>query len=270
MVTYDARPSPFTNLTQTLDWEYLFSAANIDDGIDNTQGGSMAPSLDTGGRNAVIAAGNAIIKGQLWRCDASVSTPIPGASAQNRIDRLVLQYNRGATTSPTVIQPLVVTGTPGSSPTEPPLTQTPGGIWQIPICSWTSASSGALSGLADERQIIQDSWHTLALPGSPSGLSGSARYKMVQYHMVLWDFNITWATPSGQTWQFPTPPQPYWASVPGGQSRIYPFTGNGVLNVGSNSNFPRIYYSALGVIQLITPANMDNGTGSLTVMVPTD
>jgi hypothetical protein len=93
-----------------------------------------------------------VIKGQLWRADASVSTPIPAASAQNRLDILALQLNRGATSSPGVVQPVVITGTPSGSPTLPPLTQTTTGLFQIPICNWTSASSGSLTGLVDQRQ----------------------------------------------------------------------------------------------------------------------
>lgn len=269
MTTYDARPSAYTQLTLTSEWEYLFSAAGIADGIDNTQGGSMTPSLDTGGRNAVIAAGNAIIKGQLWRCDAPVSVPIPAASSQNRIDRLVLQYNRGATTSPTVIQPIVVTGTPGSSPSEPPLTQTPGGIWQMPVSTWTSTSAGAITTLADERQIVQDSWHTLTIPSSPTGLSGAARYKMVGYRLCLYDFNIAWNTPVGQTWNFPTPPQPYWVSIPGSLPRLYNMVGNGNLSA-TPSTSPRWFFGAAGAIQLLTPGNMNTGQGTLTVAIPLD
>jgi hypothetical protein len=141
----------------------------------------MTPSLDTGGRNAVIQSGNCIIKGQLWRCDAAVSTPIPVASGQNRIDRLVIQYNRSATTSPTVIQPIVITGTPGSSPSEPPIVQTPTGLFQIPVCSWTSASSGALTGLVDERIFTLDTWHTIPLD---SGWTNWASYAPAQYRMI--------------------------------------------------------------------------------------
>jgi hypothetical protein len=153
MVVYDARPSAFTQLTTTGEWENFFSAVGIVSGIDFTTGSAMAPSLDTPGRNAVIADGNALIKGQLWRCDAPASTPIPAASAQNRIDRLVLRLTRGATTSPTVVQPVVITGTPSGSPVEPPLVQTPTGIWDLPISSWISTSAGGLTTLNDERQF---------------------------------------------------------------------------------------------------------------------
>jgi|SRR5215472_158183 len=161
MTTFDARPSAFTQLSSTSDWEALFSAAGVQDGIDGSQASAMTPSLDTGGRNAVIQAGNALIRGQLWRCDAAVSTSIPAASAQNRIDRLVLRLNRVASTSPTVVQPVVITGTPSGSPSEPPLTQTPTGIYDIPISSWTSTSAGALTSLVDERQFCIDVWHDM-------------------------------------------------------------------------------------------------------------
>jgi hypothetical protein len=161
MVTYDARPSAFTQLTTTADWEALLSGLGFTAGIDASVGSAMNPSLDTGGRNAVIADGNALIKGQLWRCDAPVSTSIPAASAQNRIDRLVLRYTRGASTSPTVVAPAVVTGTPSGSPVIPSLTQTPSGIWEYPVCHWTSTSAGALQSLVDDRRLINDQWHDM-------------------------------------------------------------------------------------------------------------
>ena len=151
MVVYDARPSAFMQLSSTADWETFMTCANVDDGLNDPT--SFVPSLDGSGRNAVISAGSALIRGQLWRCDAPVSTPIPAASAQNRIDRLVLRLNRGATTSPTVVQPTVITGTPGSTPAEPPIVQTPTGLWDLPVSSWTSTSAGALSNLVDERQL---------------------------------------------------------------------------------------------------------------------
>ena len=145
MVTYDARPSAFTQLTTTGEWEYILSALGTRS--RRVEGSAMNPSLDTGGRNAVIADGIAVIKGQLWRCDAPVSTPVPAASAQNRIDRLVLRLTRGASSSPTVVVPTVITGTPSGTPVEPPLTQTPTGIYDIPVFSWTSTSAGAITTL---------------------------------------------------------------------------------------------------------------------------
>ena len=161
MVIYDARPSAFTQLSLVSDWEAYSSLVGIAAAIDGSVGSAMVPSLDTGGRNAVLADGNILIKGQLWRCDAPVSVPIPSASAQNRIDRLVIRLTRGATTSATVVAPAVVTGTPAGSPTIPALTQTATGIWEYPVSHWTSTSAGALTGLIDDRRLTDDSWHDM-------------------------------------------------------------------------------------------------------------
>lgn len=161
MTTYDARPSSFTQLTTTSEWEYILSAMGCLNGIDASIGSAMVPSLDTAGRNAVIADGNCVLRGQLWRCDAPVSTPVPAASAQNRIDRLAIRLTRGASTSPTVVAPFVITGTPAGTPTPPPYVNTPTGIWDIPVCRWTSTSAGAINTLVDERVPINDPWHDM-------------------------------------------------------------------------------------------------------------
>ncbi len=210
MVTYDARPSAFTQLTATADWESLMAAAGVRDGVDQTS--SLVPTLDTSGRNAVIAAGNCVIKGMLWRCDAPVNTAIPAASASNRIDRLVLRMNRGASTSPTVIQPVVITGTPSGSPTEPPLVQTPSGIWDIPISSWTSASNGTLTGLLDERQYtgtVRDNWHDMRIGNLGNGWVGTiGGWHPPQYRFAD---DYKWVEITGF---IQNPSQGIWTSVP--------------------------------------------------------
>jgi hypothetical protein len=182
MAIYDARPSTFTQLTTTSDWEAVISALGMASGVDvSVSGGHLIPTLDTGGRNAVIADGNILIRGMLWRCDAPVSTPIPAASAQNRIDRLVIRLTRTAVNSATVVQPAVVTGTPSGSPVIPALTQTPTGIWEFPISHWTSTSAGAITGLVDDRLIINDIFHNVTGDAGWSAVSGysALRYKMV-------------------------------------------------------------------------------------------
>lgn len=190
MVIYDARPSSFTQLSTTSEWEFFHSVLGGKDGVDGPS--AFTASFDVPGRNIVVAAGNAVIKGQLWRADASFSTAIPAASAQNRIDRLVLRLNRGATTAPTVIVPTVITGTPSGSPVLPALTRTPTGLWDMPICFWTSASSGALSGLTDNREtIINDTWHSINAPGP---FTGGVNYRMTPDRQVLLGGQIQLAT----------------------------------------------------------------------------
>src|SRR4051794_35866695 len=122
MVIYDARPSSFTQLSTTSEWEFFHSVLGGKDAVDGP--GAFTASFDVPGRNIVAAAGNAVLKGQLWRADASFSTAIPAASAQNRIDRLVLRLTRAASTAPTVVAPVIIQGTPSGSPVLPVLQRT--------------------------------------------------------------------------------------------------------------------------------------------------
>lgn len=154
MAVKDARPSPFTQLTTQADWEGLISALGLQDGINDTVGGpGLQPGLDTVGRNATMGAGAAVIKGQLWSCDTTQLVSIPAPSGLNRIDRLVLRYDRAAASSAAVVAPALIAGTPASGPVEPSLTRTTSGAYDIPIASWLSASSGALTSFVDERQF---------------------------------------------------------------------------------------------------------------------
>jgi hypothetical protein len=176
VVVFDARPSAFTQLSTVADWEALWSASG---GVSSVDGpAACTTTFDVPGRNIVMAAGNAVVKGQLWRADAPVSTAIPAASAQDRIDRLVLRFNRGATSAPGVVVPTVIAGTPSGSPTLPPLVRTPTGLWDFPICFWTSQSTGGLANLIDNReQITNDPWHMVNLPGGWG--SGQLGYRML-------------------------------------------------------------------------------------------
>jgi hypothetical protein len=161
------------------------SSAGIADGIDGPN--SFVPSLDTGGRNAVISAGQGLIKGQLWRADAPVSTPIPAASAQNRLDILALQLNRGATSSPAVVAPVVITGTPSGTPTLPLLTQTPTGIYQIPISNWLATSAGGLTTLVDQRQYSGRSIVMMTSAWHPSPVSPCLGFETDTGFLWRWD-----------------------------------------------------------------------------------
>ena len=106
-----------------------------------------------------------------------MSTPVPAASAQNRIDRLVLRLTRGASSSSTVVAPLIITGTPSASPVLPGIQQTPTGVWDLPVSHWTSTSAGAITTLVDDRRLTKDSWHDMrplsasfvgTVPGNPA------------------------------------------------------------------------------------------------------
>src|SRR5215469_2493740 len=153
MTQYPARPSAFTQLTTTDDWERFVSCAGTWDGVDGT--GSLSPGLDNVNRGVVIQPGTCMIKGQLWRCDAAVTIPYLATPSQDRIDMLVMRLTRQASTAATVVTPTLLQG-PTASPAVPPaLTQqaTPG-IWDIPVCQLTMHANGNVDTLIDVRQLV--------------------------------------------------------------------------------------------------------------------
>lgn len=202
MAVQNARPSPFVQLTSDADWEAIFVSMGVGDGVVADPSTSLAPSLDTSGRNIVIAPGSALIKGKLWSCDASVSTPIPAASAQNRIDRLVLRLARTASTAATFVQPVLIQGTASGTPVEPTFSQTTTGNWDIPIAHWTSASSGSLTGLVDERVFTGKTMLSGLSTQRPTWLTRpTLMYETDTNNLVVWN-GSSWVSvlPKADPW----------------------------------------------------------------------
>jgi hypothetical protein len=108
----------------------------------------------------------------------------------------VIQLNRAASSSPTVVQPVVITGTPSGTPTLPPLTQTPTGLFQIPVSYWTSASAGSLSGLVDQRQFAGRSVVSMFSTNHPSPPNPCLGIEVDTGHLLVWN---------GTTWSFAGP-----------------------------------------------------------------
>lgn len=194
MTVTNGRPSPFLQLSSDADWEGIIAGIGDGDGVIMNPITSLAPSLDGAGRNAVMAAGSCIVKGKLWSCDAPDSTAIPAASGQNRIDRLVIRLNRTAGTATSFLQPVVISGTPSGSPVIPNITQTTTGFWDLPIAHWTSASSGALTGLVDERFDTSKGMHSGPAANMPMWfVRPSLYYQTDTRQLWLWD---------GSAWNF--------------------------------------------------------------------
>lgn len=150
MAIIDPYPAPGNPLQTLNQFERMFARFQWS-GIDGTPGGvGMQASLDTSNRAIVIAAGAATTRGVRWEADAPVSTPVPAADAQDRIDRLVLRLDRTKPTPQEYVFLKVLTGTPGAN-TPPSVTRTDDGIFDDYICQWRSSASGALSNLLDER-----------------------------------------------------------------------------------------------------------------------
>ena len=190
-MTDAAFPVPgILSMTTAAQWEDVFTG--LGSGVIPGNGSGLAGSLDTSGRNAVIGTGAAIIQAYCKPVSAPTSTPIAAPSAQNRIDRLVLRLDRSQTLPANWIVPAVITGAPGSAPSEPPLTQTTAGKWELPVCSWVSASSGALTGLKDERYFS-----AMVLAGV-----STARPSMPGPGLFYESDTGRWVTWTGTAWQY--------------------------------------------------------------------
>jgi hypothetical protein len=77
-----------------------------------------------------------------------------------------VRLDRGAASAADYIKPVVLTGTSGST-TPPTLTNaiTPTGLWDIPVCRWTSTGAGGLTGLVDERYYLWGGFTSAARTG---------------------------------------------------------------------------------------------------------
>ncbi|MFV2172349.1 hypothetical protein ACFHW2_11795 [Actinomadura sp. LOL_016] len=128
----DAFPTAVTQLTTMAQWEAFFTGFSAD-GVIPGVGLEMAPYFDASTRTAGVAPGAAQIRGFRVEGPTHTSQPIPDAAAQNRIDRFVLRLNRAAATAAEWITPVVLTGTPGSAPIPPALTQSLSGLFDIPM-----------------------------------------------------------------------------------------------------------------------------------------
>jgi hypothetical protein len=195
MATLDARPSPFTQITNIADWERLDEAYGVPDGVNGSPGGTeLKVSLNSGARTAVCAPGDALIKGQLWGCTSNVSTAIPAAAGNPRIDRLVLRLDRQATTSATVVQPVVITGTPASNP-NPPTLKDDTRFKDIPLGQWQANVDGSLVALLDIRQF----WSAVYL--FTSGQRPTPPKKAIGYESNTDSLMVY----NGSTWKYITP-----------------------------------------------------------------
>jgi hypothetical protein len=254
MATFDARPTTFTPLTTQFEWEKLFSAMGIFDGIDGSN--DLVPSSPAGG-NISVAAGTVIIKGQMWRCDAPQPTPLPAnpAAGMTRTDVLFIQYNRAASTSPTVVQLLIATGSPAASnPVPPPPTQNPvgsggSGVWQIPVAQWTVNNAGAISGFKDIRQFSGKSTILMFSTARPAPVQPRLGLEIDTGNVMRWD---------GSAWQSAVPASPpkvqswHWTfggAAPGLAESVIPGSQQSI-----TVNFPSML-AVIGLVDIALPAS---------------
>lgn len=185
----EAYPLPGVTTMSTLaEWEAFFTPLGLD-GVIRGTGNELVGSLNSGARTAVVGTGAANIRGFHKPVTSATSTAIPAASAQNRVDRLVLRLDRTASAAANFIKPAVITGTSGST-TPPALQATTSGLWDLPICRWTSASNGALSGLTDERYWADGSFNSTSRPPAAPARFG---IELDTGPRTMWANGTTWS-----------------------------------------------------------------------------
>lgn len=193
MTNFTAMPNAVTALTTAYQWEKMFAAAGIWDGID---GNDLLPTPNVSTHSVSIAPGTCIIKGQVWHTDVATGiTPSVNTAAAARPDRVVLQYDRDSTTAAAIVQLLLVQGNPGD-PAPPALVQTGAGTagtgkWQIPVCQWVmSGNSGVMTSFQDTRQLSGRTVATILSGARPGMTYSRLGIEVDTGYLLLYDQNV--------------------------------------------------------------------------------
>lgn len=160
----------------------------VDTGIVDSQGGtgfSVAPS----GMGVTAATGTAVVRGFLGYTlgtegPASVAN---GHATLTRIDLAILRLDRAGNSMTFTVKQ----GTPSASPTDPALTQTDSGIYELPLARLTippGAGTMLVAYITDLRTFVGTStgaWTTAGRPVTP-------RKGKLGYNVTLsrWEFYL--------------------------------------------------------------------------------
>lgn len=112
-------------------------------------------------RTIRVGTGRALVHGYNYLNTAAVDL-VTDAVSQNTRRRVVVEHSLTSGDANYKQNRLVIVNGIAGSLTDPALTQADNGIWQIPICAFTVAPSGAISDLTDQRILIGP--NVLAIP----------------------------------------------------------------------------------------------------------
>jgi hypothetical protein len=168
MALDNAVPAPSNQMTSLTQWEALFAA--IGSGIVPGAGNEFIPTLDSANRLINIGTGTALLRGFYTNGSSTTATGAPAASGSPRIDRLVLRLDRTAVTAANWVKPVVIPGTPASSPSAPAIQSSlsPSGQWDLPICQYRAETNGSLTALIDERYKLSSPFAVMTSASRPS------------------------------------------------------------------------------------------------------
>lgn len=148
---------PFDTAAWSQDSWYRFAAGWAPSGVVDSPAASVSAGsfgLTASGLTLSLAVGRAWVRGggyELSAAPKSISVTV-NATGNPRVDRLVIRRDLSAKT----IAPVIIQGTPASSPVAPAVTQVETGQWDLPLFQFrVPASSGTtLTNFVDERAWV--------------------------------------------------------------------------------------------------------------------
>jgi len=172
--------SPHSEADVTAMFNAFMGGSGVIFGILN----SLAPSVN--GSDIRIASGWAMVDGHPYRNSATLDTAVVQPSVGTTGRRMVLQCTWGATQTVRIAEISSADGTA----TIPALTQTPGTLYEISLCSYTVTTLSVVGSFADTRTFCNLKSpafdEMLALGGgalaAPTGLSAYGRIGVIGFH----------------------------------------------------------------------------------------
>lgn len=142
---------------------------------------------DSSGMNVKVALGYAMVRGHFYKSDAQETLTIGAASANPRRDLIVLRLDPSANS----IVLAVKAGTAAASPTDPALTQTDEGTWELALARVNVAANATTisAGVVDDLRVFMGEpvgkWTTAMRPTSPQ--IGTMGYNTTLAIAELWN-----------------------------------------------------------------------------------
>lgn len=146
-VTGDAASAPYSSDLWASIWGKLFLRSDNEGILDNIDNELIVSGVSASVR---VETGAALVDGSFYEnLTNAISILIPTPVSDPRIDRIVLQKDWAAKT----VRITRLEGTENASPTAPSLTQSFGGIWEIPLAQVSAIVGSSVIVVTDEREF---------------------------------------------------------------------------------------------------------------------
>jgi hypothetical protein len=179
---------PFDNLDTTeSQYSQLFKRLQLTGVSGNPSSADLRVSANSSGMQVTVAAGFAIVRGHAYQSDTEETLSIAASATNPRRDLVVLRLDPSANSATLAVK----TGTPASSPSDPSLTQTEEGVYEMALARVTvpaNAVTVSASDVLDRRTFTGTQvgrWQTSLRPASPE--SGQVGFNTSVNLLEYWD-----------------------------------------------------------------------------------